>query len=109
MKKLIMTGLKPIRFAALLSLPGKPYRLILMFFLIPVGLLAQQKGFVITGTITGLADNTKVSLTDANNPSDTIAKADVTKGSFVLKGTVAEPNLYQLNFGGAGKKAVLFI
>jgi peroxiredoxin len=71
--------------------------------------MAQQKGFVITGTITGLAENSKVSLVDMNKPTDTLAKAKVTKGTFVLKGTIAEPNLHQLNFDVAGKKAVLFM
>jgi peroxiredoxin len=84
-------------------------KLILVFLLIPVGLLAQQKGFVITGTITGLPDNSKVTLTDMNNATDTVAKATVQKGAFVLKGTVAEPNLHQLNFDVAGKKAILFM
>jgi peroxiredoxin len=71
--------------------------------------IAQQKGFVITGTIAGLAENSRVSLVDLNKPTDTLAKALVTKGSFVLKGTVAEPNLHQLNFDVAGKKSVLFM
>src|SRR3989442_172184 len=75
----------------------------------PLGLLAQQKEFVITGTITGLADNSHVALTDLNKPTDTVAKAIVKKGSFVLKGKVEEPNLHQLNFDVAGKKALLFM
>lgn len=84
-------------------------KLILAFLLIPVGLLAQQKGFVISGTVSGLPDNSKVYLTDMNNATDTVARATVQKGNFVLKGTVAEPNLHQLNFDVAGKKAVLFM
>lgn len=84
-------------------------KLIAGLFLIPVAVMAQQKGFVITGTVTGLAENSRVSLVDMNKPTDTLAKALVTKGSFVLKGAVAEPNLYQLNFDVAGKKSVLFI
>jgi peroxiredoxin len=84
-------------------------KLIAGLFLIPVAVMAQQKGFVITGTVTGLAEKSRVSLVDMNKPTDTLAKALVTKGSFVLKGAVAEPNLYQLNFDVAGKKSVLFI
>lgn len=75
----------------------------------PLGLLAQQKGFVITGTMTGLADNSHVTLTDLNKPTDTLARAVVKKGSFVLKGAVTEPNLHQLNFDKSGKKALLFM
>ncbi len=86
-------------------------KLIAALFLIPVVAMAQQKGFVITGTITGLTENANVSLVDMSKPTDTIARGHVTKGAFVLKGTVVEPNLYQLNFNvaTAGKKSVLFI
>ncbi|WP_242696148.1 TlpA disulfide reductase family protein [Longitalea luteola] len=85
-------------------------KLIAGLFFIPVAVMAQEKGFVITGTVTGLADNTRISLVDMNKPTDTLARAQVTKGSFVLKGKVAEPNLHQLNFDVAGnKKSVLFM
>jgi peroxiredoxin len=84
-------------------------KLTAILFFIPVVAMAQQKGFVITGTITGLAENAKVSLIDMNKPTDTLAKGKVTKGSFVLKGAIAEPNLHQLNLGPSGKKAALFI
>jgi peroxiredoxin len=84
-------------------------KLIVGFLFIPVALMAQHKGFVITGTITGLADNSRVTLTDLNKPTDTIAKGIVNKGTFVLKGSVEEPNLHQLNFDVASKKAILFM
>lgn len=84
-------------------------KLIIGLFLMPVVVMAQQKGFVITGTIAGLAENSRVTLVDLNKPTDTLAKALVTKGTFVLKGTVNEPNLHQLNFDVAGKKSVLFM
>lgn len=84
-------------------------KLIAGLFFLPVAVMAQQKGFVITGTITGLVENSKVSLVDMNKPTDTLAKGRVTKGTFVLKGAIAEPNLYQLNFDVSGKKSVLFI
>ena len=80
-------------------------KLIAGLFLLPVAVMAQQKGFVITGTVTGLADNSRVTLVDMSKPTDTLAKAVVTKGTFVLKGSVAEPNLYQLNFDAATKKS----
>ncbi|MBO9205067.1 MULTISPECIES: TlpA disulfide reductase family protein [Niastella] len=85
-------------------------KLIAAIFLIPVVAMAQKKGgFVITGTLTGLPDNAAVCLVDMNTPTDTLAKTKSAKGSFVLKGTIAEPNLYQLNFDVIGKKSVLFI
>ncbi len=49
-------------------------KLLAVLFLIPVAVMAQQKGFVVTGTIAGLAENSKVSLVDMNKPTDTLAK-----------------------------------
>jgi peroxiredoxin len=83
--------------------------LILAMLVLPLGLLAQQGSFEITGTITGLPENSRVTLTNINKPGDTLARGLVTNGSFVLKGKVEEPNLYQLNMDGVSKKAVLFI
>lgn len=83
-----------------------------LFFVVllaPLGLLAQQKGFTITGNLTGLADQSTVTITDANVPTDTLGRTVVKAGSFVLKGTIKEPNLYQINFGSAQKKTILFI
>jgi peroxiredoxin len=82
--------------------------LLLLMLMLPLGLTAQD-GFEITGTITGLPENSRVTLTDVNKQTDTLARAVVINGSFVLKGKVEEPNLYQLNMDGASKKAVLFI
>ena len=68
---------------------------------------AQQadKGFIITGAVTGLAEKSAVFLTDANNAADTIARTVVQAGKFILTGHVAEPNLYEVNFGAAKKKS----
>ncbi|MFT3827336.1 MAG: TlpA disulfide reductase family protein [Chitinophagaceae bacterium] len=75
----------------------------------PLAVLAQTKGFVITGTVTGLTDKSLVSVTDVNDPTDTLASTTVQNGAFTLKGTIQEANLHQLNFGAVQKKAVLFI
>jgi peroxiredoxin len=82
--------------------------LLLAMLIFPLGLLAQG-GFEITGAVTGLPENSRVTLTDVNKNTDTLATALVTNGTFVLKGKVSEPNLYQLNFEGVQKKAVLFM
>lgn len=84
-------------------------KLIAGLFLIPGAVMAQQKGFVVTGTVTGLAENSRVTLVDLNNPTDTLARGLVKKGTFVLKGSIVEPNLHQLTFDVAGKKSVMFI
>src|SRR5579872_37837 len=83
---------------------------------LPVVVLAQQadpqKGaaeFMIKGTVKGLPDGSRVSLTDVNNPTDTLASASVKTGQFALNGHVGEPNLYELNLDAARKKVPLFI
>jgi len=78
--------------------------------LLPSVMIGQDKkeaGFVITGTVKGLVEKSKVFLTDANNPSDTIAKGSAKTGTFVLTGHLKEPNLCELNFGSAKNKAML--
>lgn len=76
--------------------------------LVPIVLTAQKK-FTIQGNLPGLPEGSAVSLSDANKPQDTLAKAIVKNGGFVLNGSVAEPNLYQLNLDGVQKKSILFI
>ena len=82
--------------------------LVLCLPLIGVAQNSSNKGFEIKGTIDGLADKSIVTLNDLNKPEDTVAKAEVLNGSFVLKGNIAEPNLYQLNFNSVQKKGIVF-
>lgn len=70
--------------------------------------LAQQKGFEITGTLTGLPENGKVVLIDLQK-EDTAAIATVNEGKFVLKGSVQEPGLFNLFYGTGNARSVLFI
>ena len=78
-----------------------------------LGIAQAQKvktpGFRIEGHIAGLGEKSRVTLTDANKPTDTLARASVKEGIFVLTGQVNEPNLYVLNFAGSQKKTTLFI
>ena len=71
--------------------------------------LRKAGQFTITGSVTGATDNSKVFLTDASNPTDTLAASTVKGGQFSLSGQIAEPNLYELNFGAVKKKAPIFI
>jgi peroxiredoxin len=84
-----------------------------IFFTMIVGTAnAQQQkpaGFHIEGRIRGLLDNFSVCLTDANKPTDTLARGTVKGGVFVLTGHVYEPTLVELDFISAKKKAPLFI
>lgn len=76
----------------------------------PESAVAQPPaGFTLTGHITGLPEKSMVYITDANKPGDTLARSAVKGGKFVLKGTLTEPNLFELNLAGIKKKAPLFI
>ncbi|HLZ87264.1 MAG TPA: TlpA disulfide reductase family protein [Puia sp.] len=78
---------------------------------LPMMGLAQQAapGFMITGKVVGLAENSAVFVTDASNPTDTVASSTVKGGQFALSGHVSEPNLFELNFASAKKKVPVFI
>jgi thiol-disulfide isomerase/thioredoxin len=79
---------------------------------LPVAALAQkpaEAGFTIQGKIAGLAEKSAVFITDASNPTDTVATATVKGGQFELKGHVSEANLYEVNFGGPKKKVPVFL
>ena len=82
--------------------------ILMALIFLPFALTAQEK-FAINGSLKGLPEGSTVSLTDANNPTDTAAKSLVKNGIFELQGSVAEPNLYQLNLDGVQKKAVVFL
>lgn len=79
--------------------------------LFPIILSAQvgEKRFKINVVLNGLPENSIVSLSDLNNPGDTVATVSATKGSFIMNGTIPEPNLYHLNLNGVQKKMVLFL
>src|SRR3954469_17299507 len=84
----------------------KSFFLLLCF--LPLLSIAQEK-FSINGSLTGVPDQTSVSITDANNPSDTLSISKVVSGKFTLNGSLPEPGLYHLNFAGPKKKALLFL
>ncbi len=73
-------------------------KLLLVFFLCPVLLLAQKKGFVIDGKLDGFPDNTEVKLFE-NGSQTPMATAKIIKSKFMLKGAVAEPVLCMLIIG----------
>lgn len=85
--------------------------LLLAVLLFPTLLWAQQtkNQIELTGTVIGLPENTPVYLTNANDPTDTIARATALNGKFSMKGTISEPNLHHLVFPKSNKKALLFV
>jgi peroxiredoxin len=87
-------------------------KIMLMVLAFPLAAGAQNQHadeFIISGTVRGLAEKSKVFLTDANNPSDTLARTTVKEGTFQLKGTISEPNMYELNFSHQGEKIPIFM
>ena len=84
--------------------------LLLLLFMIPAMVWAQDKKLEITGNVQGLPEKTIVYIVDVNYPTDTIAATTAVNGKFVLKGTIREPNLHNLIFVSTPpKKALLFI
>ena len=64
----------------------------IVFFCLIIGSVqAQQKkpaGFHIEGQIKGVGENSIVTLTDANKPTDTLARGKVKAGEFLFIGQV---------------------
>lgn len=71
---------------------------VFVLLLLPLLTFAQKK-MVVTGKVTGARENTLVTLTDVNRPLDTIAKARVKNGVFVLRKELKEPMLLNLSLG----------
>ncbi len=69
---------------------------------------APPEGFRISGSIAGIADNSIVYLA-GQSETDTIAKATVNNGLFVLKGTLTDVDGKMLFFAGTEKRVFLFI
>jgi len=79
----------------------------LLALLLPVIAAAQSTpGYTVSGNISGLPDSTQVSLINGFDGSK-VSGAVVKNGSFVIKGKVSGPSVYQLTFSGF-KEAVDF-
>jgi peroxiredoxin len=76
----------------------------ILIALLPVFAIAQNK-LIVTGKVKGIKEGQWVTLTDVNKPGDTIAKAKVSKGVFVLKGELKEPAILNINI--ERKKSVM--
>lgn len=77
---------------------------ILILLFAPVLCFSQNttRGFVVTGKVSNLANGSEVKIINGNTKAD-FAKAKVTNGVFVLKGSLMEPGLYALSFGGSSQ------
>ena len=83
-------------------------KIAIFLLLIPAIAFGQRDKFEINGKLTGVPNGELIYLTDANNPTDTLSRDALKDGKFNLKGSIKEPNLHHLNFGGK-KKTLLFI
>lgn len=81
---------------------------LMLVMLSPLAIMAQ-KNFVINGSVTGLQNGSPVFVIDANQTADTVSRATVAEGKFVLKGTLPQPGLYHISFVSAQKKSLLFL
>jgi peroxiredoxin len=73
-------------------------KLLFLLAFIPSLLFAQQSGFKISGSVTGLQDGEEVKVTSTQDNS-VLAKGVVKGSAFTLEGTIPEPGLYWLVLG----------
>jgi len=86
--------------------------IILFILILAIHARAQQTGqpgFRIEGQLLGITERSMVAMTDANKPSDTLARSLVKGGVFILTGHISEPSLLVLNFISDKKKTSIFI
>jgi peroxiredoxin len=72
-------------------------KILSLFFFLPLFSLAQA-GFVITGTVSGVADG-DVKITSAQEQAQLVAKGTIKNGVLQVKGEVPEPGLYYITIG----------
>ncbi len=73
---------------------------IVWILLLPIlGLAQPSKDFVVKGTVTGIKDNTPVTLIGGME-GKSVATDKVVNGKFTLKGNISEPDLFQVRFDG---------
>jgi peroxiredoxin len=80
---------------------------VLLLCFLPVLAIAQNK-LTITGKVKGIKEGELITLTDVNRPTDTIAKAKLSKGVYVLKAELKEPTIMNINMG-AQKSLMTFL
>ena len=87
-------------------------KIYIIFFSMVLGTVqAQQQkpaGFHIEGHIKGISEKSLVSITDANKPTDTLARGLVKDGVFILNGHVNEPSLIDIEFFIGTEKVFAF-
>ena len=82
---------------------------LLLFPLFSISQERKSSEFQINGTIKGLPDSTLIFLGRPGNPSDMLATAYSKNGKFMLFGSIAEADIYQLNYIGQTDQSDIFI
>lgn len=72
-------------------------QLVILFLFLPTLLFAQQKGFTITGNVSGITEG-DVRITNLQG-DQVLADGKIANGQFTLKGVVSEPGLHMLYLG----------
>lgn len=73
-------------------------KLFLALLLSPLFVLAQTKGFKITGNVSGVKDGV-VKITSSQDANQVIASSEISNGAFTITGSLPEPALYWLVMG----------
>lgn len=68
------------------------------FLFLPSLLMAQTKGFTITGNVSGLTDGV-VKITSTQDVNQVVATGDIKNGLFTVKGSIPEPGLFWMVLG----------
>lgn len=79
---------------------------LLIFYLFPFFSFAQK--LIVSGTVSGLRNNTKIVLNDLENPQSIIAQGLSKNENFQLTGKLEAPSLLGLTVGDSLKTAVFF-
>lgn len=66
-------------------------------------------GFVIKGNLAGIKDGTEVSLVGGDDGKTAVAKGEISKSTFTLKGKLAAPAILRVSFAGYPQAFDLFI
>lgn len=80
-----------------------------LLFLPLISLAQEGKDFSLSGYLKGLPENTEVIIKNEDLGPTPLATTKSKAGKFILKGKIAEANLYYLSYEGSPQKVYLFM
>lgn len=84
-------------------------KLVVVFLLLPILVIAQSGNFTIKGMLKGMPDKTELMLQNEELSPEPLGTAFSTGESFELKGMIKEPGLYKLTAKGNAQSLFLFM